>query len=201
MINYALVLAHWFGFHDDETDIWGYTWSIGTYVCGEDVYPFEDPHAHLAGKFYWTNQGSATNLLLPDGQYYITVQALNNIVYGGALVTSVCHSTPVTIDTSPPVLHLTENIFFDEEFDIMGIYYAASDPNSGIMRTDIGLGETTHDVFIRSYTMHDPMRQGFKMVSLDAVDLPEGVPIWVRIRLVNNGNKALNIFFYFVFVQ
>ena len=141
----------------------------------------------MAGKSYWTHQGSATDLSLPDGQYYVTVQALNSIVYGGALVTSVCHSTPITIDTSPPVLHLTEDIFYDEEFDIMGIYYTASDPTSGIMRTDIGLGETAHDVFIRSYSMHDPVRQGFEMVSLDAVDLPEGIPMWVRIRLVNRG--------------
>ena len=55
------------------------------------------------------------------------------------------------------------------------------------MRTDIGLGETKHDVYIRAYSRHDPLHDGYEMVSVDGVDLPHGVAIWVRVRVVNNG--------------
>ena len=38
------------------------------------------------------------------------------------------------------------------------------------MRTDIGLGETKHDVYIRAYSRHDPLHDGYEMVSVDGVD-------------------------------
>lgn len=56
------------------------------------------------------------------------------------------------------------------------------------MRTDIGLGETKHDVFVRGYSRHDPLHEGYEMVSVDGIDLPVGIPVWVRVRVVNNGN-------------
>lgn len=116
--------ANWDGFHDNETDIWGYTWSAGTSVCATDVQAWDDPHDHLADKSYWTHQGAATDLLLPDGPYYVSVQALNSVVFGGALVTSVCHSMALIVDTTPPILHFVDNVFYDEDFDLMGIYYS-----------------------------------------------------------------------------
>ena len=67
------------------------------------------------------------------------------------------------------------------------IVSSASDPESGVMRTDIGLGETKHDVYIRAYSRHDPLHDGYEMISVDGVDLPEGIAIWVRVRVVNNG--------------
>ena len=160
---------------------------MGTNVCGSNIQPFEDPHSHLADSSYWTHQGVSTDLSLPDGQYFITVQAMNNIVYGGSLVTTVCHSTPLIIDTTPPVIHLVDNIFYDSYFDILGIYYSANDDESGIARTDIGLGETKHDVLVMPYTYHEPLRDGFEMVSIDDVQLPTGVAMYVRIRVSNNG--------------
>ena len=68
-------------------------------------------------------QGMATDLQLPDGAYFASVQALNNVVFGGALVTTVCHSTPIIVDTSSPQLHLVEDIFYDEDFDLLAVYY------------------------------------------------------------------------------
>ena len=53
----------------------------------------------------------------------MTVQAINSVVYGGALVTTVCHSNPLIVDTSPPILHVVDGVFYDEYFDLMGIYY------------------------------------------------------------------------------
>ena len=66
----------------------------------------------------------------------------------------------------------------------------AYDEESDILRTDYGLGETQHDVFVRSYSRHDQYFDGYEMITVDDVDLPEGVTMWVRIRPVNNG-KAL----------
>ena len=60
------------------------------------------------------------------------------------------------------------------------------------MRTDYGLGETQHDVFVRAYSRHDPIFDGYEMITVDDVDLPEGVPMWVRIRPVNNGKSIPN---------
>ena len=65
--------------------------------------------------------------------------------------------------------------------------FQASDDESTIKTTSIGLGETKHDVFIRSYSSHDPYHDGWEMVALDAIELPEGVPIWIRIRVTNGG--------------
>ena len=58
------------------------------------------------------------------------------------------------------------------------------------MRADFGLGETQHDVFVRSYSRHDPYHDGYEMITIDDVDLPYGFPIWVRVRPVNNGKQS-----------
>ena len=65
----------------------------------------------------------------------------------------------------------------------------AYDHESGIMRADFGLGETQHDVFVRGYSRHDPTFDGYELITVDDVDLPQGIPLWVRIRPVNNGKK------------
>ena len=64
------------------------------------------------------------DLLLKDGPYYVSVQALNSIVFGGALVTTVCHSNALIVDTTPPILNFVDNVFYDEDFDLLGIYYS-----------------------------------------------------------------------------
>ena len=50
-----------------------------------------------------------------DGPYYITVRAINNIEYGGALSTSFCHSTPYIVDNSPPLVYEVYNVRYDED--------------------------------------------------------------------------------------
>ena len=55
-ISNHYMTANWDGFHDDETDIWGYTWAAGTSDCAQDVQEWDDPHSHLADKSYWTHQ-------------------------------------------------------------------------------------------------------------------------------------------------
>ena len=136
----------------------------------------------------WTYSGFASDLYLPDGQYYVTVQAVNSIVHGGALVTTVCHSTPITIDTSPPLFHEVSDLLFDEDFDLLGVYYNVSDPGSGIASVDFGLGKTKYDVKIRSYSQHGFMDRAKPYIVIDPLRLEPGVQAWVRLRAVNKGN-------------
>nr|XP_006817093.1 PREDICTED: uncharacterized protein LOC100376421 [Saccoglossus kowalevskii] len=110
------VTANWDGFHDDETGILGYTWAVGTDVCQEDIHPHTDPHE-------WTNKGIAHSLSLPDGFYYVTVRAINNVEFGGPLATTVCHSTPLAIDNTPPYVHDIFNIEYDEDTCIISEEY------------------------------------------------------------------------------
>ena len=83
MFRSILIAANWDGFHDNETDIWGYTWAVGEHVCEDGVVEYEDPHSHLADKTYWSHQGYAGGLVLSPGTYYTTVQALNEVTLFG----------------------------------------------------------------------------------------------------------------------
>lgn len=63
---------------------------------------------------YWTNTGLATFTdELEDGDYYVTVDAINNAIYGGAMVTTIHHTTPYTLDTTPPVIQRLTVINYD----------------------------------------------------------------------------------------
>lgn len=55
----------------------------------------------------WSNSGLTkfTNTSLSDGSYYISVDAINSVGYGGSLITTVHHSTPYIVDTLPPVVN------------------------------------------------------------------------------------------------
>ncbi|KAL3857351.1 hypothetical protein ACJMK2_012027 [Sinanodonta woodiana] len=185
-ISNHYISANWDGFHDEESGIYGFTWASGTNVCGTNILKYTDPHAHLSSSKFWTYSGYATDLHLPDGQYYVTIQAVNNVVFGGAMVTTVCHSTPVTVDTTPPVFFDVSDVMYDEDFDILAVYYNVSDPLSGILRVDFGLGRTKHDVELRGYSRHNYMVRDDPFLVIDNLDLEPGIPAWIRLRAVNN---------------
>ena len=42
------------------------------------------------------------------------------------MVTSVCKHQYMIIDLTPPLLHIVEDVFYDEDFDIMAVYYEVS---------------------------------------------------------------------------
>ncbi|XP_033731540.1 uncharacterized protein LOC117321183 [Pecten maximus] len=174
------------GFHDSETGIWGYTWSAGTLACGSDVVLDRDPHGHLSHNKYWTHTGYTKDLHLSDGKYYVTVSAINNVVYGGALVTTVCHTTPIVIDTTPPVFQNVSGVYYDEDFDILAIYYTAYDEDSKLKLIEFGLGKTKHDVTIRGYTEFPLVTGEDPFVGVEDFDLTPGVYAWVRLRVENN---------------
>ena len=50
-----------------------------------------------------------------DGDYFVSVRALNNVQYGGPLAVTVCHSTPYVIDNSPPLVWEIYDIKYDED--------------------------------------------------------------------------------------
>ena len=84
--HYHYFPANWDGFHDNETDLWGYTWAVGTRECDDDIVEPEDPHSHLADRSLWSHQGYATDMVLTSGRKYFTnVQALNDVNSASAL--------------------------------------------------------------------------------------------------------------------
>lgn len=138
---------------------------------------------------------------MKDGLYYMTVQCLNNVEFGGSLVTTVCHSVPLTVDTTPPVFERVEQIYFDEHFDILGIYYQAHDNESLLNSVDFGLGITKYDVLVRQYSYHLPMNgNSHPFIAIEELDLQEGIPAWPRIRVDNGGKRIiLNVSHPFIF--
>ncbi|KAK3092476.1 hypothetical protein FSP39_003379 [Pinctada imbricata] len=174
------------GFQDNETGIYRYMWAVGRVVCGYDIVDFQDPHESLHSSKYWTHSGYEKNLTtLKDGMYYVTVQALNNIIHGGALVTTLCHTAPFAVDTTPPDFHGVEEVYYDEDFDLLGVYYNADDPLSGLYSVDFGLGKTKYDVLVRPYSYHPPMDRNDPYVVVEDLGLEDGVPSWIRIRPMN----------------
>ncbi|KAL4222206.1 hypothetical protein ACF0H5_018244 [Mactra antiquata] len=180
------IAANWKGFHDNESGIWGYTWAVGTTVCGTDIVSYRDPYAHLSSKKFWTDSGFQKGIHLPDGPYYVTVQALNGAELGGSLVTTVCHSTPFIVDTSPPVFGGVTDIIYDEDFDLIAIYYDANDDLSNISHAEFGLGKTKYDVQLKAYSLHASMDRDDPFVAVEDLGLQEGIPAWIRIRVTNN---------------
>ncbi|XP_033747032.1 uncharacterized protein LOC117332256 [Pecten maximus] len=185
-LNNHLASVNFDGFHDDESGIWGYTWMVGQLVCTQDVVEESDPHKHHSSEKYWTHSGYEKNLHLQDGPYFVTVRALNNVIFGGALVTTVCHSTPFTVDTTAPIFTKVLDIFYDEDFDILAVYFNASDPLSHLARVDFGLGKTKHDVTIRGYELQTYVTRDEPFVVVEHLGLGHGVPAWLRLRAVNN---------------
>lgn len=173
--------------------MFGYTWAFGTSICGTDISNFENPHKHISDKKFWTFAGYVRDIHLPDGQYYSTVQAVNNVVHGGSLVTTVCHSTPVVVDTTPPLFNGVSDILFDEDFNIMAIYFETEDNESFLSRVDFGLGKTKHDVEVRGYSKIPYPKRENPFILINDLNLTSGEPAWIRLRAVNNGKCKTSI--------
>ncbi|KAK7460764.1 hypothetical protein BaRGS_00038811, partial [Batillaria attramentaria] len=178
--------ANWDGFKDEECGIHGYTFSVGSTVCGTDIADFTDPHASIRNPDDWTNTGVAKHVFLDDGQYYVTVQAVSDIIHGGDLVTTVCHSTPFVVDTSPPVLNNVNDVLFDETFRFLVVYYDATDDVSGVARMEFGLGKTKYDVAIRPYIPFEIRGKENTYLVNEEFEITDGVAAWIRLKVVNN---------------
>ena len=48
-----------------------------------------------------------------DGAYFISVRALNKVEFGGPMALTVCHSMPLIIDNTPPIIDSISNITYE----------------------------------------------------------------------------------------
>eukprot|EP00118_Oscarella_pearsei_P018126 m.184105 g.184105 ORF g.184105 m.184105 type:complete len:5153 (+) comp39317_c0_seq2:47-15505(+) len=170
------------GFYDNDAGISAYTWSAGRSVLSQDVLPYRDPHGHLPDQRHWTN-APIELLHLDDGAYFLTVQAVNDVDSGGSLVATVGHSTPLLVDTVPPLVHGIHGLHFNETSTLLTLDYNVSDSGSGVREVDFGIGKTIHDNFLRHWTRYG---HGEKSQLRILVSIPDGVPAWVRLRAIDN---------------
>nr|XP_006820036.1 PREDICTED: uncharacterized protein LOC102804939 [Saccoglossus kowalevskii] len=175
------VSANWDGFMDDETGIYGYTWSVGVSKCLDNIHPHTDPHAHIYDESEWTHQGIASPLFLEDGHYFITVRAINGVEFGGPMATTVCHTTEYTIDSTPPFVYDVYEWEYDDVTCELFVNYNVSDPMSHIREVDVGYGLSINDVYVMDWVRH------YTLTNLTQYFcIPDGVPSWVKIRAWNN---------------
>lgn len=118
------------------------------------------------------------------------LQGVSDIVHGGDLVTTVCHSTPFTVDTSPPHLNSVDQVLFDEDFRFLVVYFSASDSISGIKSMELGLGRTKYDVELRRYMpLEIRGTSGNTYLVEEEFETASGSPAWIRLKLTNNGGS------------
>ncbi|KAL3873866.1 hypothetical protein ACJMK2_036950, partial [Sinanodonta woodiana] len=180
------ISANWDGIHDKETGLLGYSWAVGTRFCEELIHYHHDPHRHLLSQSQWTNMGliypiPAPYTVLPDGKYYVTLRALNNVQYGGPLSLTVCHTTPYVVDTSPPLFHEIFNMKYNEDTFEIFAQYNVSDPHSNVSEIDLCMGITTRDCALMNWFRY-PYGQNISHI----YQIPDGVPAWIRLRAINN---------------
>jgi hypothetical protein len=198
--------SNWDGFHDPESSLYQILVAWGTEPCGTDIKDWEDPHAHLNEVGEWTHRGLASPLLegtVPDGDYYLSIKALNAPVFGGSGVVTVCHFQPLRVDTTPPVIVEVHDPLYDVGSAIIMLRYNASDMESWIRDVKAGLGRSRHDVYLLPWMLDcsEPMlpnghcprtRLGtfsinhFYLAKRIPGGLPEGVFIYGRLSVTNN---------------
>ena len=114
------------------------------------------------------------------------MQAISNVVYGGPLATTVHHSTPYIIDTTPPIIEEVFNIQYNYTSNELSLEYNLSDSGSGIGNVDIAIGRTPRDTGLLGWTA-----QGISGRGSIFVVIPDGVPGWVKLRATNNGEWTM----------
>ena len=67
---------------------------------------------------------------LPEGRYYASVRAFNNVVRGGPLATTVCNNVPLAIDRTPPYLNTFLVGFNDEIMQLTAGYNVSFVPET-----------------------------------------------------------------------
>ncbi|XP_064646203.1 uncharacterized protein LOC135499389 [Lineus longissimus] len=147
------ISVNWDGIHDYETGIHGYTWTVGLAVCEDLIHPHHDPQAHLYDESEWTHSGTIYPIpppyeILPDAKYYTTIRALNKVAYGGPMSLSVCHTTPLGIDNTPPIFYEMYNFAYNETSFVASLDYNATDPESDVMFVDACMGQTSRDCYL-----------------------------------------------------
>jgi hypothetical protein len=78
------------------------------------------------------------------------------VIHEGALVTSVCHHIPLVIHLTPPVLHIMDDVFYDEDFDIMAIYYQVRNKRCSLLviSVPLPLNVKCDTAYVTAYLRH-----------------------------------------------
>ena len=104
--------------------MYAYAWYMGYAACKEGALSPRDPNADSTSRLPDINQGRVLQHF-DDGIYYITVQGLNQVIFGSSGVLTLCHSTPYIIDTTPPIIYNVTRIAYNENTNISTFYYEA----------------------------------------------------------------------------
>ena len=114
-------------FTDLETGIYLYAWAMGTTPCASDTLTWINPFDSQRDSSSWQYSAArgAISPALPEGRYYISVRAFNNVVRGGALATTVCNSVPLVVDTTKPILS-SFLLNFDDDASLLAADYNTS---------------------------------------------------------------------------
>jgi hypothetical protein len=79
------------------------------------VLDWVDPFSSQRDSSSWSYTAARANMPpMPQGKYYVSVRAYNNVVRGGPLLTTVCNTVPLVVEYVPPIL----NTFLIEYSDI-----------------------------------------------------------------------------------
>ncbi|KAK3788402.1 hypothetical protein RRG08_044436, partial [Elysia crispata] len=181
------ISANWDGIHDDESGLRGFSFAVGTSVCGDDIHPFHDPYKHLTPQdddSQWSGIGVVElpeGEKLPDGRYYVTIRAINQVEYGGPLVTTICHSTPLAIDNTPPIIYEIYNIKYDDVSYNLTADFNATDPESDIKSIHMCLGLNAVNCDLMNWTPTPSLSE----IVINH-QIPDGQRAWVRLRVLNN---------------
>lgn len=138
-------------FHDNETGIRGYSLCLGSSPCKCDLFPTYDPHETYRYPSDWNYKGFAVNHYeqgFGDGKYYSTITAINEVTMGGPFATSVCHTKPFIVDTSPPSVEFVGDMRYHVDSRRFRFLLKAEDEHSGLRRVLLGAGRTRHDVSV-----------------------------------------------------
>jgi hypothetical protein len=190
VVSSLLCAAHWNPFLDPESDIFGYTWCVGTSLGSCDVLPHTDPHLQLGimSPDMWTYSAILTDVDLPEGAYYITIRATNQIAYGGPLFTTVQHATPYIIDTTPPVVEEDVDVGYNLTTNQLSVEYDASDGEEGVVTAvDVALGRSPLDTDILRWTPLTNQSGSVRSRGVVELVIPDGLPVWLKLRATDGG--------------
>ena len=168
---------------------------------------------------FWTHTGLAKFSNISDGDYYITVNAINKAGYGGSMVTTVHHSTPYLVDTQPPTVTEWRTISYNKTTNELIVHYnvryvlgrcvsgslhanynfllhclflLSSDSGSGVSDVSLALGLTRHDIGLLDWVTL--ATSGGSGVLVTSVYVPDGVSAWVKLRVTDKGRRSGHFF-------
>ena len=182
--------ANWNPFLDPESSIYSYVWCIGTSIGSCDILSFTNPHLAngIVSQEAWTHAGVVSGLNLAEGSYFISVRATNDAAYGGPLFTTVNHSTPYTVDITPPTVSSTVDMSYNRSTNQLSVEYVIDDgPGGRLSLVELALGQTELDTGVLGWqVLSDTPTTGMNR-DMITVPVPDGVPVWLKLRVTDAG--------------